>query len=70
MHGGSFLGTQKQLPNAESLPKIAAQLEKHGIQALLMVGGFEVMRSLVILELSPFPLISLLLCLSTSLNLS
>lgn len=42
MHGGSFLGTQKQLPNEKSLPRIAEQLKKHNIQALLMVGGFEV----------------------------
>ncbi|GMT36093.1 hypothetical protein PFISCL1PPCAC_27390 [Pristionchus fissidentatus] len=50
MHGGSFLGTQKQLPTAETLPKIAEQLEKHGIQALLMVGGFEAFNSCLFLS--------------------
>ncbi|EYB93149.1 hypothetical protein Y032_0185g1020 [Ancylostoma ceylanicum] len=42
MHGGSFLGTQKQLPNEKNVPLIAEQLRKHNIQALLLVGGFEV----------------------------
>ncbi|PAV64186.1 hypothetical protein WR25_22008 [Diploscapter pachys] len=49
MHGGSFLGTQKQLPNEKSLPRIAEQLKKHNIQALLMVGGFEAYHSCLIL---------------------
>ncbi|KAK6056694.1 hypothetical protein COOONC_05801 [Cooperia oncophora] len=45
MHGGSFLGTQKQLPNEKNVPLIAEQLRKHNIQALLLVGGFEVVFS-------------------------
>lgn len=42
MYGGSFLGTQKQLPNDKSLPKIAENLAKYNIHALLLIGGFEV----------------------------
>lgn len=41
MHGGSFLGTQKQLPT-ENMDKIAAALQKFDIHALLLAGGFEV----------------------------
>jgi 6-phosphofructokinase 1 len=42
MQGGSKLGTQKQTPSAKNIGKIAEQLKKFGIQALLLVGGFEV----------------------------
>lgn len=50
MHGGSFLGTQKQLPNEKNVPMIAEQLRKHDIQALLLVGGFEAYHSTLILS--------------------
>ncbi|CAJ0914045.1 unnamed protein product, partial [Mesorhabditis belari] len=50
MHGGSFLGTQKQLPTAETIPKIAETLKKFNIQALLLVGGFEAYHSTLILS--------------------
>jgi 6-phosphofructokinase 1 len=49
MHGGSFLGTQKQLP-LKNLPKIAEQLKKFKIHALLIIGGFEAYNS--VLQLS------------------
>ncbi|ULT80557.1 hypothetical protein L5515_016737 [Caenorhabditis briggsae] len=49
MYGGSFLGTQKSLPTAETMPKIAEQLKKHNIQALLLVGGFEAYHSTILL---------------------
>lgn len=49
MYGGSFLGTQKSLPTAETMPKLAEQLKKHNIQALLLVGGFEAYHSTVLL---------------------
>lgn len=39
--GGSKLGTQKQLP-LKYMDQIAVQLKKFGIQALLIIGGFEV----------------------------
>ena len=39
--GGSKLGTQKQLPT-KYMEQIAVQLKKFGIQAFLIVGGFEV----------------------------
>ena len=41
MYGGSFLGTQKQLPG-KILNKIAQQLRKFNIHGLLLIGGFEV----------------------------
>lgn len=46
MHGGSFLGTQKQLPD-KSMPEVAAVLAKFNIHAILLVGGFEVFQLLV-----------------------
>lgn len=49
MYGGSFLGTQKSLPTADTMPKIAEQLKKHNIQALLLVGGFEAYHSTILL---------------------
>ena len=54
MYGGSFLGTQKQLPNETTLPKIAASLAKYNIHALLVIGGFEV----CFLTFIPFILLS------------
>jgi 6-phosphofructokinase 1 len=39
--GGSKLGTQKQLPT-NYMEKSAVQFKKFGIQALLIIGGFEV----------------------------
>lgn len=39
--GGAFLGTKRTLPN-ERLPQIAARLKEYCIQALLIIGGFEV----------------------------
>lgn len=39
--GGAFLGTKRTLPN-ERMPQIAARLKEYGIQALLIIGGFEV----------------------------
>lgn len=50
MYGGSFLGTQKQLPNEKNIPAIAEQLRKHNVQALLLVGGFEAYHSTLILS--------------------
>uniref|UniRef100_A0A7E4W9K3 ATP-dependent 6-phosphofructokinase n=1 Tax=Panagrellus redivivus TaxID=6233 RepID=A0A7E4W9K3_PANRE len=49
MHGGSFLGTQKQLP-LKNLAKINEVLKKFNIHALLIIGGFEAYNS--VLELS------------------
>ncbi|KAH7723923.1 6-phosphofructokinaseliver type-like protein [Aphelenchoides avenae] len=48
MHGGSFLGTQKQLPT--KFDKIAAVLEEYKINALLIIGGFEAYHSLIKLQ--------------------
>uniref|UniRef100_A0AC35TQ24 ATP-dependent 6-phosphofructokinase n=1 Tax=Rhabditophanes sp. KR3021 TaxID=114890 RepID=A0AC35TQ24_9BILA len=48
--GGSFLGTQKQVPTAKDFKKIADQLEKFNIHSLLMVGGFEAYSSALALN--------------------
>lgn len=50
MHGGSFLGTQKQLPNEKTLHKIDEQLGKFNIHSLIMIGGFEAYNSAIILH--------------------
>ncbi|XP_068736354.1 ATP-dependent 6-phosphofructokinase, muscle type-like isoform X1 [Montipora capricornis] len=44
--GGSKLGTTRTLPSKD-LPKVADQFSKHGIQGLLVVGGFEAYHSLL-----------------------
>ncbi|XP_013868991.1 ATP-dependent 6-phosphofructokinase, platelet type [Austrofundulus limnaeus] len=47
--GGSLLGTKRTLP-AKHIDKIAEQMRKYNINALLVIGGFEALLSL--LELS------------------
>lgn len=49
MHGGSFLGTQKQLPE-KNIEKIAAVLAQFKIHGLLIVGGFEAYHSCLMLS--------------------
>ncbi|XP_029384495.1 ATP-dependent 6-phosphofructokinase, platelet type isoform X9 [Echeneis naucrates] len=44
--GGSLLGTKRTLP-AKHLEKIAEQMRKHNINALLVIGGFEAFLSLL-----------------------
>ncbi|XP_028333121.1 ATP-dependent 6-phosphofructokinase, platelet type-like isoform X1 [Gouania willdenowi] len=44
--GGSLLGTKRTLP-AKHVEKIAEQMRKHNINALLIVGGFEALESLL-----------------------
>ena len=39
--GGAILGTKRTLPN-QRMPQIAARLKEFKIQALLIIGGFEV----------------------------
>jgi len=41
--GGAMLGTKRTLPGAR-MPQIAARLKEFKIQALLIIGGFEVSR--------------------------
>lgn len=50
MNGGSFLGTQKSLPNEKTIPLIAKKLAEFGIQGLLIIGGFEAFHSTLILS--------------------
>ncbi|XP_022609729.1 ATP-dependent 6-phosphofructokinase, platelet type-like isoform X8 [Seriola dumerili] len=44
--GGSLLGTKRTLP-AKHVDKIADQMRKHNINALLVIGGFEALLSLL-----------------------
>ncbi|XP_029978782.1 ATP-dependent 6-phosphofructokinase, platelet type isoform X8 [Sphaeramia orbicularis] len=44
--GGSLLGTKRTLP-AKHVDKIADQMRKHNINALLVIGGFEALESLL-----------------------
>ncbi|XP_008305887.1 ATP-dependent 6-phosphofructokinase, platelet type isoform X4 [Cynoglossus semilaevis] len=44
--GGSLLGTKRTLP-AKHVEKIAAEMRKHNINALLIIGGFEAFLSLL-----------------------
>ncbi|CAL7942870.1 unnamed protein product [Xylocopa violacea] len=39
--GGAYLGTKRAPPKDEQLPHIAQKLKEYGIQALLIIGGFE-----------------------------
>ncbi|KOX67867.1 6-phosphofructokinase, partial [Melipona quadrifasciata] len=39
--GGAYLGTKRAPPTEEQLPQIAQKLKEYGIQALLIIGGFE-----------------------------
>ena len=47
--GGSELGTNRCLPDVD-IGAVAAQFQKHQIDALFLIGGFEAFRSLQILE--------------------
>jgi 6-phosphofructokinase 1 len=40
--GGAKLGTKRAPPQEEHLPQIAQKLKEFEIQALLIIGGFEV----------------------------
>ena len=48
--GGAFLGTKRTLPTPENLPIIAEQLKKFGIQALLVIGGFEAFHTVLMMS--------------------
>ena len=45
--GGSNLGTNRTRPTEKSLSKIASELQKHLIQGLLIIGGFEAFESII-----------------------
>lgn len=40
-HGGAYLGTKRTLPG-HRMGLVASRMEEFGIQALLIIGGFEV----------------------------
>lgn len=41
--GGAYLGTKRTLPG-NRLSEISARLQEYNIQALLIIGGFEVCK--------------------------
>lgn len=45
--GGSGLGTNRTIPNKESLPKIAEELKSRSIQGLMVIGGFEAFEGII-----------------------
>ena len=49
VRGGSELGTNRKLPDID-LGAVAAKFQAHDLHALLMIGGFETLSSLRILE--------------------
>ncbi|VDN26061.1 unnamed protein product, partial [Gongylonema pulchrum] len=49
MYGGSFLGTQKQLPE-KNMKLVAAAFAKYNFHGLLLVGGFEAFHSCLLLS--------------------
>ncbi|MFH4976856.1 hypothetical protein AB6A40_003565 [Gnathostoma spinigerum] len=63
MYGGSFLGTQKQLPQ-ENMAAIAVTFEKFNIHALLIIGGFEAYNSILLLSRArkDFPSLRIPMC--------
>lgn len=50
--GGAYLGTKRTPPKDDQLPQIAQKLKEFGIQALLIIGGFEVNKRLVFIDIS------------------
>ena len=48
--GGSNLGTNRSVPNKDTLPEIAAKFGEYKIQGLLVIGGFEAYESLRMME--------------------
>jgi len=47
--GGAFLGTKRTLPTPETMPLIAENLKKFGIQGLLVIGGFEAYHTVLMM---------------------
>lgn len=47
--GGAFNGTKRTIPTSDTLPLIAEQLKKFGIQGLLVIGGFEAFQTILML---------------------
>ncbi len=69
--GGSELGTSRKVPSGGDLYAIAKTLEKHGIDAILMVGGWAGYQSMLRLyqERANFPAFNIpLICVPASIN--
>ncbi|CAH7673744.1 phosphofructokinase domain-containing protein [Phakopsora pachyrhizi] len=50
--GGSELGTNRKLPDEENIGEITERIRQYKFDGLLLIGGFEVLRSLIFLEKS------------------
>lgn len=48
--GGSELGTNRQLPSEENIEQIVEKLKLYKFDGMLLIGGFEVLRSLKFLD--------------------
>jgi 6-phosphofructokinase 1 len=47
--GGAILGTKRTIPTKETMPLIAEQIKKWGIQGLLVIGGFEAFHAVLMM---------------------
>lgn len=69
--GGSELGTSRKVPASSDLYAVARTLEKHGIDAILMIGGWAGYQSMLALyqERRNFPSFNIpLLCIPATIN--
>lgn len=48
--GGSELGTNRKIPTPENLEEIVDRIRQYKFDGLLLIGGFEVLTSLMVLE--------------------
>lgn len=48
--GGSELGTNRKIPTTENLEEIVDRIRQYKFDGLLLIGGFEVLTSLMVLE--------------------
>ncbi|MBW0490176.1 hypothetical protein O181_029891 [Austropuccinia psidii MF-1] len=48
--GGSELGTNRKLPSAENIEEIVDRIRQFKLDGLLLIGGFEVLRSLIFFD--------------------
>ena len=48
--GGSELGTNRTTPNSDNLGDIASQFQKHNIEGVFLIGGFEAFTALLTME--------------------
>ena len=70
-HGGAELGTSRYMPTEADLPAIARNLDAHGVDGILMVGGFLGYRAahLLCVHRGQWPALQIpIVCLPASIN--